>query len=172
MSRHEPEPQRQRLLGRLHAGLHADHVADLVLEPLVQLDQEVDRARSGLRRRSREPRLQRAAAPASSSRYGASSLRSDRLVRERIRLGLGLEEEVERIDHRHVGDEIDLDEELRHLLGKHDAREVVAVRILLPVQEVALRLDLQRVAQDRRAACGAGRKRITCGPISNGRSYW
>ena len=35
--------QRQRLLGRLHAGLHADEVADLVLQPLVQLDQKIDR---------------------------------------------------------------------------------------------------------------------------------
>ena len=36
--------QRQRLLGRLHAGLHADHVADVALQALVQADQEVDRA--------------------------------------------------------------------------------------------------------------------------------
>ena len=105
-------------------------------------------------RRSREPLLQERRRR-HLREIRLEVLEHDRLVQERIRLGLGLEEEIERVDHRHVGDEIDLDEELRHLLGEHEAREVVAVRILLPVQEVGLRLDLQRIARDRRAANAA-----------------
>ena len=34
----------QRLLGRLHAGLHADQVADVALQPLVERHQKVDGA--------------------------------------------------------------------------------------------------------------------------------
>ena len=41
------------------------------------------------------------------------------------------------------------------LVGKDDAREEVAVRILLPVQEVAVGLDAQRVAQARACGCAA-----------------
>ena len=36
-------------------------------------------------------------------------------------------------------------------LGEHDARQVIALRVLLPVEEMRFRLDLQRVGQDRRA---------------------
>ncbi len=67
-------------------------------------------------------------------------------------LGVGLEEEVERIDHRQVGDEIDGDFEPGGLLGEHQARQMIALRVLLPVDEVVLGLDLERVGKDRRAA--------------------
>ena len=74
-----------------------------------------------------------------------------RVVAERPGLGFGLEEEVERIDRRHVGDEIDRDVEMRDALREHDAGEVVALRVLLPVDEMRLGLDVQRIGQDRRA---------------------
>ena len=44
----------------------------------------------------------------------------------------------------------------RACVGEHESREVVAVGVLLPVDEVSLRRDLQRVAQDRRAAVRRG----------------
>ena len=75
-----------------------------------------------------------------------------RLVGERPLLGLGLDEEVERVDDRDLGDEIDLDLQRPRQLGEHHPRQVVAVRILLPVQEVRLGRDAQRVAEDRRPA--------------------
>ena len=77
-------------------------------------------------------------------------------VDEREVLGLLLEEEVERIDDRHVGDEVDLEHQLGRVLRKDEARLVVAERILLPVEEVRLRLDAQRVRDDRRAAVRRG----------------
>ena len=88
------------------------------------------------RDRSRRASLQSSGPAGAGSRNGASSLREPRLVGERKRLGRRLEEEVERIDHRHLGDQIDVDGELARLLRKDEAREVVAVRILLPVEEV------------------------------------
>ena len=73
-------------------------------------------------------------------------------VGEGVLLGVLLEEEVERVDHRHVGDQVDLDGELRRPLEKDEPREIVAERVLLPVDEVLLGRDLQRVGLDRRAA--------------------
>ena len=78
------------------------------------------------------------------------------IVGERPLLGVGLEEEVERIDHRHVGDQVDHDLEAVGLLGEDQARQVIALRILLPVDEVLLGLDLERVGQDR---CAGMRRR-------------
>ena len=74
-----------------------------------------------------------------------------RVVGEGPVLGFGFQEEVERVDRRHVGDEVDRDVEMRDPLGEHHAGQVVALRVLLPVEEMRLRLDLQRVGQDRRA---------------------
>ena len=42
------------------------------------------------------------------------------------------------------------------LLREHEAREVVSLRILLPVDEVLGRRDLQRIGKDARAAMGRG----------------
>ena len=63
-----------------------------------------------------------------------------------------LEEEVERIVDGHLGHQVDLDAELVDLFGEREPRDVVALRILLPVQKVAGRRDALRVGQDRRAA--------------------
>ena len=63
-----------------------------------------------------------------------------------------LEEEVERVVDRHLGDQVDLDAELVDLLGERQPRDVVALRILLPVEEVLGRRDALRVGEDRRAA--------------------
>ena len=69
-------------------------------------------------------------------------------------LGVGLDEEVEGIDDREFGGEIDLDLELLDQLGKHVARQPVAVRVLLPIDEVIGRRDLERIARHPRAAVG------------------
>ena len=75
-----------------------------------------------------------------------------RLVGERELLRGRLEEEVERIEDRHLRDEIDFHEQLTRLLREHDTPEVIAVRILLPVDEVRFGREVERVAEDRRAA--------------------
>ena len=80
------------------------------------------------------------------------------------RLRLGFEKEVERVEHRHLGDEVDVDDELPRPLREDEAREVVSLRVLLPVEEVQLRRDDERWDNTRVRQCGAGRSRITCGP--------
>ncbi len=78
------------------------------------------------------------------------------LVTERIGFRVRLEKEIERVEYRHLGDEVHLDAQLPGLLREHEAREVVSLRILLPVDEVVVRRDLQRVRQDARAAVRRG----------------
>src|SRR5262249_21409806 len=65
-----------------------------------------------------------------------------------------LDEEIERIYHRHVGDEIDSDGEFAGLLRKDEACEPVSIRILLPVHEVLRRRHPERVTFDPRTAMG------------------
>jgi hypothetical protein len=67
---------------------------------------------------------------------GRSSVLRSSVYSERKTVGVGLDEEIERIDHGHLGDEVDLDLELGGLLRKDEARQPVAVRILLPVHEM------------------------------------
>ena len=59
----------------------------------------------------------------------------------------GLDEKVERIVDSHVGDEIDLDLQFRHRLRENEARQEIAVGILLQIDEMIGRTDLQRMAQ-------------------------
>ena len=75
-----------------------------------------------------------------------------RVVDERPVLGAILDVEVEWIDHRHVGHEIDRDDEAVGLLGQHDAGAVVGEGVLLPIDEMQLGLEVERVAEDRGAA--------------------
>ena len=138
------------MLEGLDAGFEADDVADILLQARIQPDQEVDRA---LFRAIDlvEPGLQQRPGGLDLAERG-DLLGQRRIVGEGPLLGGGLEEEVERIGDRHVGHEVDRDLELARLLRDHQAREVVALRILLPVDEVLRRLDLERIGQDRRAA--------------------
>ena len=145
----------QRVVAGLDARLHPDDVADLALQPGVQADDEidgvlraaVDRLQIGEQAR---PRLVDAA-------ERRQLLVERRRVVERERLGLRFDEEVERIDHVHLGDQPHLDAEAVGLLRHDDAGHPVGLRVLLPVEEVQLRLDGQLIGAHRRAGmrCGA-----------------
>ena len=65
--------------------------------------------------------------------------------------GVLLDEEVERIDHLHVGDQADGDRQAAGPRRKDEPGHEVAERVLLPVDEVVCGLDGQRVGLDRRA---------------------
>ncbi len=80
------------------------------------------------------------------------SLASDFGIFERDGLRVFLDEEVERVVDRHFGEHVDRDRKFVGRLREHQPRQIIAVRILLPVDEMVLGLDLQRIGQDRRAA--------------------
>ena len=138
----------QGFLRRLHTGLQADQVLDVVGQLLVEGHQKIH---AGQRLAGDAGQV------AGKGRRGRQLLQVGRQlhrlafgVGEGNLLGIGLEEEVERVEHRHLGDQIDLDLELAGLLGEHQTRQVVALRVLLPVDEVAARLNLQGIGQNAR----------------------
>ncbi len=94
--------------------------------------------------------------PAGSGPMKAANLRKIRLEFERPLVRRGLDEEVERIDDLHVGREIDGDGEFGGLFRKDEARQPIAVRVLLPVQEMLRRRDRQRIVGDAGAAVRRG----------------
>ncbi len=117
---------------------------------MVDVDQEIDRAawfavhagevlnhsrREGL---SAEKRLQLMELPG--------------LIAKGNLFGGSLEKEIERVVDGHLCNQIDLDAELAHAIGKREPRDVVALWILLPVDEVLVRCDALRIREDARAA--------------------
>jgi len=145
---------RQRFVRSLHARLHPDDVPDVALQLAIQIDKKVDGPprldvdagevlpKSRGRLFDAEERLQLAQLP--------------RVVSERESFRFRLEEEVERVVDRHLRDEIDFDAELAHRVGERHPRDVIALRILLPVDEVFLRRDRLRVRQHSRPAVRGG----------------
>ena len=149
-----PAAEGERLLLRLHAGLVADHVGDVALDALVQLDQEVER---GARLPADGPEIAgEARGERLHAQVGEELARLLVAVHEGEPLGVGLEEEVEGVVDGELGDQVHLDAQLPRLVREDDARQVVALRVLLPVDEVMLGRDPQRVGQDRRAAVRGG----------------
>ena len=71
---------------------------------------------------------------------------------ERPLVGVGLDEKIERIDDFHIGEQIDGDGKFRGLFRKHETRQPIAVRVLLPVHEMLGRRHRQRVTRDAGAA--------------------
>ena len=144
----------ERLCAGLDAGLHADYVADFALQSLVESDEEIDGA-DFCERDGAEPASE-IGAGGFFFEIGAEIAGERGVVSERVIFGGGFEKEIERIVDRHLRDEIDFDEERGCGLGEDETREIVALRVLLPVDEVATGLNLQRIRKDRRAAVRSG----------------
>ena len=148
--------QRERFVRLLHARFQADDVSHHALEFGVERDEKIDRAVTPPRDLAHVFREQR------TGRFGRQICREFGLqllgIDEREFLGVGLDEKVERIDDGEFGRQIDLDLELAGLLGKHEARQPVTVRILLPVHEMLGWRDLERIAGDAGAAMRGGAK--------------
>jgi hypothetical protein len=107
----------QRLLAALHAGFHADGVGDVALQTLVERDQEIV-AVHPLARHFRQPRGEPLARRLGLEIGREFALQLDVVV-ERIVEGAFLDEVVEGVDHRHVGDHLDVDRELARRLREH-----------------------------------------------------
>ena len=89
-----------------------------------------------------------------------------RFVVERIILGVGFQEKIERVNNRHLGDEVDFDAKFPRRLRENQARKVIRLRILLPVDEMLGRLNPQRIAQN--AACGSAARVAGAPPGARG----
>ncbi|CDF96513.1 hypothetical protein BN844_4972 [Pseudomonas sp. SHC52] len=145
---------RQGMLRGLDTGLHADQIADVIVQALVERHQEIHRR-------------QRRAVDAIQVRLEFRRQRQRLQVRHQLvfligpvgewnLFGVGFEEKIERIEHRHFRQQIDLDPQFFGFLGEYQARQVIALGILLPVDEVLLRRNLQRIGKNPRTAVGRG----------------
>ena len=144
----------QGFFRRLHARFHANQVFDVLLQGLIDFDQKIDRL-VGLARYRFQVFL-KAAADTRGSQERFEILHQGFVVAERERVSARFHEEVEGVVRRHFGNEVHGDLEFRDLFRKHDARLPVAVRVLLPVEEVRIGFDLERVRQH---ACFGVRRR-------------
>ena len=144
----------ERLLRALHPRLHPDEVFYLLRKPAVEIDDEIDRAL----RRAVDP-VEKGLQPRSGW-FGSAV--DDEIgpqvlaIFERPGFRAFLDEEVERIVDRHVGDDVDLDPQLVDQLREDVARQPVAVRVLLKVHEMIGRRHFQRMRNDPRAAVRGG----------------
>ena len=142
--------KRQCLFRCLHTRLEPDDIPDVLLKLSVDVDERVNRATAVPPYTGHvvgQPRPERIRAP-----KRLQLVRQRLVVHERKVLAVRLEKEIERVVHRHLGDKIDLDAELAHPLRKGEPRDVVALGILLPVDEVMRWRDALRVRQHRRPA--------------------
>jgi len=77
-----------------------------------------------------------------------------RRIVERCLGSRGLHKKVERVEHRHFGDQVHRDFEAGGFFRENQAGLVIGKRILLPVDEMLGRLNGQAVRQDAAAAVG------------------
>jgi len=75
----------------------------------------------------------------------------NRIVFEWKFFGFRFQKEIERIQHRHFRDQVHFHQKLTSLFRKNQAREIVGLRVLLPVNEMLFGRNAQRVAQNARA---------------------
>ncbi len=153
-----PGAQCQRVLAGLDARLHTNDIAHHTLHTVVELHQEIHGAARGeIDGVEEETQLW----PGRLGRHiGRQFVRLGGGIAERKLFGGILQEKVERIDHGHFRDQADLDGEMLHWFREDQAGKVIALRVLLPVDEVTGGLDLERVGGDWDAAVG-------CGPEAN-----
>ena len=134
----------------MHTGFHADQVADVLVHHLVHRHQkvnaaaltQVDAGQAGLEALAR--RLSR--------QVGGQLLRQQGLILERVMVCAGLQKEVKRVVDRHLHHQVHRHFELAGRFGENQPSLVVGKRVLLPVDEVPGRLDLERVRDDFAAA--------------------
>jgi hypothetical protein len=81
--------------------------------------------------------------------------------------GRWLEEEIKWILHRHLDDKVDFDVQPRRWLGEHQAGKVICLRILLPIDEMLHRADIQAVGEDLGSAVGRGSQSNHMGSVSH-----
>jgi hypothetical protein len=160
------ERRGQCVAGRLDADLEPGRVRDVRVDRLVDRDEHVDDPHRAVAPQQRldhrgDPGVDGVRARVVRVGRDAVQVRLE-VALEVVRVGEGvvlrvlLDEEVERVHDRHVGDEVDDDLQLGGRLREHDARHVVAERVLLPVEEVVLGDDRERVGGDRRPGVRRG----------------
>ena len=134
----------------MHAGFQPDHVADGARHLRIQADDEIHGALFRARNICQKGAEQRP------RRFGGAVDHQIGFdvggIVERPLLRAVFHEEIKRIIHRHVGNQINLDPQFHDWFGKHEPCQPVAIGILLMVHEMPGGADLQAVRQHAGAA--------------------
>ncbi|RMN17035.1 hypothetical protein ALQ63_04097 [Serratia plymuthica] len=145
--------QGQRLFRRLYARFHADGVTDVLLQLLVDRHQEF-RAALGFIGDAAQVAFQlggQRLAVQIGRQFDFLLFR----IAKRNMFRLRLQEEIEGVNHRHFNPHIHFHAEVVGFFREHQPGQVVAVRILLPVDKVIFRGHFQRIGQNGgTAVCG------------------
>jgi hypothetical protein len=139
----------------LHAGFETDGVGDGAIDGLVEGDEPVDGAAVFGFGQGGDKGAEEGAVVGFfqiGQQIAAGGLR----VHERNGFSVFFEKKVERVDCRQVGDDLHRDVEFVYALGEHDAGEIVAEGVLLPVDEMGIGRDFQRIGQHGRSAMRGG----------------
>ena len=132
---------RQRFLRQLHTRFEADHVLDVVSEALIDTDDEINGAATFARNAGQIARDGRRCRGLHQIRYQFAAL--VRIVLEGKLLRVRCEEEIERVEHRHLDDQINFDSKLAGRFRKYQSRQVVRLGVLLPIDEMLRRAHLE-----------------------------
>ena len=165
-----PQRELHGLIGRLDAMLHTHRVGNVPMHGEIDGDEEVDDPRTiGLRSIGRrhndlagdplpDQRTRTAADPRLVDRpqIGLEVGAQIRWIGKGEALGILLDKEIEGVDDRHIGDDADRDVQFGDRLGEDDAGQVVAERVLLPVDEVLALQNRQGVGVDGGARMRSG----------------
>ena len=143
-SRQEPQLFLQRLLTGEDPGLHPDRVVDLPVELLVDGNQEVDDIQT-LETFSFFDPFQKQRTIFDDFEIGRQLLDVLVFILKGKLAGIFLYEKIKRIDDRHFSDYLHGHLEFLHLVVHHHTGQVVAERILLPVDEMFFGFNIQRI---------------------------
>lgn len=124
----------QGLFWGLHSRFHPNEVANGLLEEDIEINEEGDGASGADIDAFAE--IQKFGVIANGVQKGGEILSKSRVVLKGKFSGFFFEEEVERVDDCHVGDEIDANLQFRGWFREDDSGEVVSEGVLLPVDEV------------------------------------
>ena len=141
----------QRFLRSLHARFHADQVGDAGVNRLIQFDEEVNG--SHFFAANAVDDLLQGITGGQRFQVGSEFAFLRLAVTEGELFALRFNEEVEGIDRRQLGDKIDGNAQMIRWIGEDDAGIVVAVGVLLPVEELLFRFNMQGVAEGSWSAC-------------------
>ncbi len=147
--------QKVQRLGRgLHPRFHTQGVAQIGIELLVEGDQIIDSRRFLIG--DRADIVHQDVVVFLDLQIGRQLFLESGVIRKRKALGAGFQKEIERIEDLDFQHQIDRHLEGRCLFRKDDAGQPVAERILLPVDEMVCRLDLQGVGLHMRLGMRGG----------------
>ena len=140
----------QGVLTGLHPGFQPNRVPNGLLQGLVQSHQKIHRT-LGATVDARQPGIQQRAI-LGCLKIGRQFLFQRVRIFKRPLVSVFLDEEIEGVDDRHVGHHLHVHFQFPGLFRKHQSGQPVAVGVLLPIDEVIRRQDLQAVGLDGRAA--------------------